>query len=108
MDVIKPLQQCTICSKMFQFKCQLKDHIEMHIKAEAQICSARKIQFRRNYLLNKYQTEYDFNKNKKNISGKNHNETNNEEFVPSFALTCNNSNVDICFDITKKRTSKPL
>ena len=73
MDVIKPLQQCTICSKMFQFKfkCWLKDHMKLHSKAEAQICSVCKIQFRRIDLSKKQQTECNFSNSNKNIGSYN-------------------------------------
>ena len=105
MDVTKPLQQCTICSKMFQFKCRLGEHMKMHKKAEAQICSVCKKQFRRSKCFIKHQNECNFNKNRNNnITCVSHNGTKNEEFVLSFTLTFNNSSEDLDFDITKNLT----
>ena len=60
------------------------------------------MKFRRNDFLKEHQTECNFNNNNdKNISSKNHNETNNE-FVPSVTLIYNNSDQHIDFDITVK------
>ena len=87
IDAIKPLQQCTICSKTFHFTCWLKDHIKMHTKTEVQICSVCRYNSEKNNFQKKHQTECNSrNSNNKNISSKNHNETNNEEFVSSFAF----------------------
>ena len=79
----------------------VKRSMKMHTKAEAQMFSVSEIQFKRNDLLKKHQTECNFsNNNNKNISIRNHNETNNE-FVPSFTLKFNDSNEDIDFYIAK-------
>ena len=102
MDVTRLLQQCKICSKTFQFKCRLEEHMKTHKIADAQICCVCKKQFRRNDFFIKHQNECNFNKNKQNnITCVSHNKTKNEEFVPSFALIFNNSSEDVDFDITK-------